>query len=1036
MTGEKGDAPSHRPAHAPPPYAPAPYAAPPGSPAGPGERQRAPHAVVWQRAGARHRPSVEDRAVAVLAGRQGSGVLLDSRHVLTCAHVVAGPGPVRVAVPGGNGPVPCDVLWICRDEATDVALLRACEDLLDREREARLPRFRWGTVATRRPLPGCQAVGFPRVQRYGAGELECEQLTGTLKPASGRLRGRYVLDGDHTPPEPAAGGGSPWAGMSGAPLFAGPVLIGLVAADPGGWRHGRVEAVPVASFADTMSHQLGLSSPSFVPSFGAFGIETLTEAHPEDVDFEERYATVLRAAYGKTEIIGLDELSQNEASWDLETTYLSLKAEPARQHDPLPDGVEDAKAVTSPSRPQHVDKLLAFHQRSVVRGEAGAGKTTLVWWLASHTACATHSGELAALNGLIPFVVPMRSLVGRGSELPSVPQFPSLAELPSAAKLPIGEAPRGWVERVLSAGRGFLLVDGLDELPQEYRSDARAWLLSLLRAYPHTRCLVTVRPLAVEYDWLAAEEFKELRLLPMSDKDIQAYVRMWHQAARGECARLPDSHRTAVGRADLDALEEDLAREFARNAALRDLARTPLLCAVVCALHRRRRGLLPNTRWELYRAALGMLLGGRDASRRIGAPEGVSMSVEEHQQVLQRIAAWLVRNGRAELGREAAAHQVAAAAAAMPQVRRQGSADQILIHLLNRTGLLRERAPDVIEFIHRTFQDFLAAKEFRDSDSLEELIRNAGNEQWRDVVRLAVGHFGRREVEQLVTGLIRAGDCRSQRAERWPLHILAADCAEHAVALDPEIREAAWARVKCLLPPDDESEARDLVALGPQVLPLLPDAEAMTAKQAFASVIMAYAAGGTDALLALRRLARHGARHVRVAIARQWSNHPAGVFAATVLAHMRLDDLYLEIWQPEEADQLPGLGPIGSLYMVLDSDDRTLRALDRLRGRTGLALLGLELKSLRSLASLAPLPGIATVSITVHDASGVEQIARVFPDATDLSIQPMCDTMALDLRPLANLATLTVRVHGPLGVKIEILGRAELGGRLKVHVRA
>lgn len=52
----------------------------------------------------------------------------------------------------------------------------------------------------------------------------------------------------------------------------------------------------------------------------------------------------------------------------------------------------------------------------------------------------------------------------------------------------------------------------------------------------------------------------------------------------------------------------------------------------------RRDGFLPETRWELYRSALGMLLGHRDRRRRIGDPEGVELDVEEHTQLLQRIA--------------------------------------------------------------------------------------------------------------------------------------------------------------------------------------------------------------------------------------------------------------------------------------------------------------------------------------------------------------------------------------------------------------
>jgi hypothetical protein len=53
------------------------------------------------------------------------------------------------------------------------------------------------------------------------------------------------------------------------------------------------------------------------------------------------------------------------------------------------------------------------------------------------------------------------------------------------------------------------------------------------------------------------------------------------------------------------------------------------MCALVCALHRDRRGHLPHSRMELYQAALSMLLVRRDRERSIDVPEGIQLT--EHQ---------------------------------------------------------------------------------------------------------------------------------------------------------------------------------------------------------------------------------------------------------------------------------------------------------------------------------------------------------------------------------------------------------------------
>lgn len=77
------------------------------------------------------------------------------------------------------------------------------------------------------------------------------------------------------------------------------------------------------------------------------------------------------------------------------------------------------------------------------------------------------------------------------------------------------------------------------------------------------------------------------------------------------------------------------------------------MSGLICALHRDRRGYLPAGRKELYDAALSMPLSRRDRERGRAAPTGVERSDKPQIQLLQRLAYWLIRNGRtllAEVG--------------------------------------------------------------------------------------------------------------------------------------------------------------------------------------------------------------------------------------------------------------------------------------------------------------------------------------------------------------------------------------------------
>ncbi|MFD7222753.1 NACHT domain-containing protein [Streptomyces sp. NPDC059892] len=892
------------------------------------------------------------RVVAVCGETQGTGALLTPRLVLTCAHVVGGDDRPMIAHPGRAGRVTSEVQW--RDASLDTALLFADHDLIDAERAAPLGRLRIGALATTSPLPHCEIVGFPDIQRYGHdGSLELDQYRATVLPSAGSLRSLLVCELDHPAAAERHDGTSPLQGLSGSPVFAGPVLLGIVTQVPKGRGQLRVEGIPMDRI---------LATDVFLDSFRS---ERVTDFHPGDQRFEERYARALRARYRKTRVFGIDELGTRETSWDLDTAYLSLEA---GRRDGLVPGPE-VPFGSGPAQPRRIDDLLADRPRTLLRGEAGAGKTTLVWWLASHAASGTLDAELADLNGLVPFVVPLRTLHARGTGLADLDQ------LHTAAQIPVGRAPDGWADRVLASGRALLLVDGIDEVPPAEREKARTWLTELLDLYPGTRCLTTVRPLAVEQGWLRSQGFAELHLLPMRDEDIQAFVAAWHRAARRECDGYADQALAAEEQAELRALETELQTRFRQNAALLALARTPLLCAVICALHRRRRGLLPDTRWELYRSTLAMLLGSRDSQRGIRRPEGITMGLEEHQELLQSVAVWLVRAGQTQLSYQDAERQIEVAMRRLPQVSAQGTATTVLTHLLNRSGLLQERGDREVQFIHRTFQDYLAARAFIEDGSLLELLQNAPDERWHDTILLAVGHCRPHEIRKLIGGLLAAGEAASDRTRRAELYVLAARCFLDAVVVDETVAEEVESRVRAILPPHPMAPVEKLASLGPYVLPFLPgpaDADSVTAQRV---VRLICAIGGPEAIPLARRYAPHESALVRVQFATSWSRFPAGPYAREVLARMPFAGTMLTVTDAGQLRHLRELPAFPSLMLLGSYGGARLGSF--LTGFGFERLLVLSNKALDELSFLRELPRLNNLTLSgcsaLKDLSGLRE---------------------------------------------------------------
>ncbi|MFG2114269.1 NACHT domain-containing protein [Streptomyces sp. NPDC048718] len=613
--------------------------------------------------------------------------------------------------------------------------------------------------------------------------------------------------------------------------------------------------------------------------------------HPDvrDAAFERRYLKHLAAKHGRLTIYGID-LYRSEAEWPLDMAYLSLEATGSGEAEPeqprAGEGFDLRNAVHPAVRSLRADHALARHDRILLRGQAGSGKTTLSQWLTLAAAAEEPVEGMTYLRGRIPFVLPLRTLTRHGERLPAAADFLSAAGSPLSA-------PDGWVDRVLAAGRGLVLVDGIDEIPEAERGRARTWLRDLLAAYGDgNRWLVTSRPTAVRDDWLTPDGFTELTLSPMTRAEVATFVRRWHRAAGPDAA----------------AYEQPLLDALRANEDVGLLATNPLMCGLICALHRDRRGFLPRGRKALYEAALSMLLERRDRERDMGSPTGVELSEDSQIRLIQRLAHWLTVNGRTQIDRERAMTIVADAVPSIPEAYACGDPDTVFTHLLHRSGLLREPTADTVEFVHRTFQDFLAAKHLVERWDIGLLVGHAGDDQWEDVIRMAVGHARPRECDELLRELLEVADSADDRATQLRILVVAATALDHATEVSPDVREDILARTAEVIPPRSPDEARALAAGGRAVLHLLGGPDDLDPKDALHSVITASHIVADAVLPYLARFADHPDLSVRSQLVWAWSRFDAREYAEEVVA--RLDPAYLRYSVPgdEHADELLRLG--------------------------------------------------------------------------------------------------------------------------------
>jgi hypothetical protein len=680
-----------------------------------------------------------------------------------------------------------------------------------------------------------------------------------------------------------------------------------------------------------------------------------------DQAFERRYRAIVASALDTLELFGVT-LGRTTSRYPMHTAYVDLSA--ARMTGAPPENGRQTDSPGLTGAGIGVGELLADSARVLLRGGAGAGKTTVLQWLAVRAA--------ADLDGPVPFFVPLRQYATR--ELPAPQDF-----LGAVGREIAGMMPDRWVHERLAEGRALVLLDGVDELPEKKRREVRRWLEGLVTAFGGARWVVTARPAAVADDWLAGSGFGTYDLLPLSGKAVRDFIRQWHDAAREETA-------SAEERSRLDELEDALARTLPTHRELVRLSASPLLCALICALHRDRNMQLPRDRKGIYDAGLEMLLVRWDSERGVAATEGLSLGLEEQTVLLQRFAYWLIRNGLMFTDHETAVDQIGRALRGVQIAVADPAA--VFRHLLLRTGLLREPTPDHVQFTHRTFQDFLGAKEAVEVGDLPLLVNQAHEDAWHDVVVMAVAHARPKERGDMLRGLLLRGDKNAELHDR--LHLVAAACLEQATVVEPpQVRRQVEAAAGRLIPPANLDDAETLAKAGSFVLSLLPGPEELTDAQAAAVIRTAAMIGGEAARLVISRFAGDDDSGVVDEMLRAWRLSPdPAEYARAVLADVQFGDRCLDVrgnYRVRQLRHLVNLRAVRCRGDVVDiaplaavprlerlelMQNEVLRDLSPLRRAR--ALRDLSLTFCRQVRDLSPLGAVPLERLALHFMAGLD----------------------------------------------------------------
>ena len=395
----------------------------------------------------------------------------------------------------------------------------------------------------------------------------------------------------------------------------------------------------------------------------------------------------------------------------------------------------------------------------VVTGEAGSGKSTLLRVLALDLLHdQSHFPELAERWGRhIPIYVPFArwsSEVARDGEQVGIKEVVRRSLQPILTKSLVG-----LLDRAIDERRILLLIDGLDEWRDEQAARSTLKSIVILVEAHGIPMIVSGRPRGLSQIGTLPSAWKRGSIAPLSRAQQSAIARSWFDRyAPGTAA-----HPSAAIRTDR------FMAELARDGHLAQLAATPLLLigAVTLAL---RGQILPRTRHDVYDELVKILLEVHPDRRATAAGDVRSRfqfagDADQRRAALARLA-FAVREtqpgGALEVTR---ARQIigdflmSSEGFELARAEALAAAREILSINSETQGLLVERAPREVGFVHASFEEYLCGEYVAGWPfaRIEDFVRaHCGDGRWRNVIANLLGATRRRDEFTRLVEIIEA----------------------------------------------------------------------------------------------------------------------------------------------------------------------------------------------------------------------------------------------------------------------------------------
>ncbi len=344
-------------------------------------------------------------------------------------------------------------------------------------------------------------------------------------------------------------------------------------------------------------------------------------------------------------------------------------------------------------------------------GKPGAGKTTFLKRLATLCNADIFQGQR------VPIFIALK-------EFADEPERPNLLTYINQWLHEMGIPETQTTEHLLEQGRGFLLLDGLDEVSETTSKQVLQEIQSFSNRFSKNAFVVSCRIAAKEFTF---QQFTEVEVADFNDDQITDFTTRWFQSKQN---------------ADKSKQFLEKLQAYPR---IKELATNPLLLTLLCLVFEGRTDF-PANRSELYKEGLDVLLKKWDGTRSIEREQVYQeLSLKRKEDLLSQLAFITFDSGNYFFKRKEAEHIIEHYIQNLPNAQTNPEAlrldsEAVLKLIEAQHGLLVERARAIYSFSHLTFHEYFTAREIETRDDLHQiLISHLYEKRWREVFLLTVG---------------------------------------------------------------------------------------------------------------------------------------------------------------------------------------------------------------------------------------------------------------------------------------------------------